>query len=160
MTLATDHGAPLTGAKVLAILLAFFGVMFAVNGFMMFEAISTFRGEVTDHPYERGLAYNSQIAAAEAQTQRHWKADITLASGALSASLHDAQGAVLTGLDLTARFAAPADVKRDQHLTLIETGPGFYVASPLPANGAWDLELTAKRDGQTLFQSKNRVELR
>jgi len=158
--ITTDEGAPLTGAKVLAMLIAFFGVMFAVNGFMTFEAISTFRGEVTDHAYEKGLAYNKQIAAAEAQTERHWKVDLTLASGAVSAAFRGVDGALLTGLDVTARFTAPADSKRDQRVTFVETGPGFYVASPLPAHGAWDLEMTAKREGETLFQSKNRVAIR
>src|SRR5438270_350517 len=33
---------------------------------MAYDALSTFRGEVEAHPYEDGLAYNSQLAAAAA----------------------------------------------------------------------------------------------
>ena len=52
--------APLNGWMVLAMLGGFFAVVFAVNGLMAYDAISTFRGEVAPHPYEDGLAYNSR----------------------------------------------------------------------------------------------------
>ena len=55
-----DKGKPLTGWKVLAMLLAFFGVVGAVNAVMVYSALSTFSGEVEAHPYEHGLAYNRE----------------------------------------------------------------------------------------------------
>ena len=65
-TLAAPR-APLTGGKVLAILLGFFVVVFAANGVMIFDAISTFRGQTADHPYEVGLKFNLELAAVAAQ---------------------------------------------------------------------------------------------
>jgi len=43
------------GPKVLLTLIGFFGVIFAVNGLMAYDAVSTFRGEVVDNPYEAAL---------------------------------------------------------------------------------------------------------
>lgn len=151
--------APLTGGKVLLILFAFFGVIGGVNAVMVYDAISTFRGEVVDHPFEAGLAYDTDIAAAQAQTQRGWTIDVTLA-GALSARFHDAQGQPVAGLAVTGAFAAPADKSRDRKFALQETAPGVYAGATPPPSGVWDLTLQATRDGKTLFQSKNRVALR
>ncbi len=158
-TTASNEGAPLTGAKVLAILVGSFAIIFAVNGLMAYDAISTFRGEVNDHPYEAGLRYDSQIAAAEAQSERHWKVDVTLA-GAVRASFRDAEGRPLTGLSVTGAFDAPADMRRDRAFALTEGEPGVYVGAAPPAGGVWDLRLKAAKGTQTLFQSLNRVTLR
>ncbi len=145
-----------TGGKVLLILFSFFGVVFAVNFLMAYDAISTFRGEVVDNPYEVGLHYDSQVAAAEAQSQRHWRVEVTLA-GAVRATFRDAEGQLLTGLDVTGVFAAPADMSRDRSFAMREIDPGVYVGPAPPASGVWDLTLKATRGGETLFQSKNRV---
>jgi nitrogen fixation protein FixH len=159
-TTALSSDAPLTGRKVLIILLASFGAVFGVNGLMAYDAVSTFRGEVVDHPYEAGLAYNSQIAAAEAQTERHWKVDVTLAGGGVRATFRDAEGQPIKGLTVTGAFASPADMKRDRRFAMSEKENGAYVGEAPPPAGIWDLKLKAARGGETLFQSKNRVTLR
>jgi nitrogen fixation protein FixH len=151
--------APLTGGKVLLILVAFFGTVFAVNGLLTYDALSTFRGEVVDNPYEAGLAYNNQIAAADAQSERHWKVDVTLAGG-VRAIFRDAQGRAIEGLSVSGVFAAPADMKRDRSFAMRDMGKGAYVGGQSPPSGVWDLQLEAARDGKVLFRSNNRVALR
>ena len=44
-----------TGWTVLFALLGFFGVIFAVNGLMVYEALSTLSGVDTDSAYQAGL---------------------------------------------------------------------------------------------------------
>ncbi len=73
-----DKGRPLTGWMVLAMLLAFFGVIGSVNAVMVYSALSTFSGEVEAHPYEHGIAYNREIASAREQAARGWKVDASL----------------------------------------------------------------------------------
>jgi nitrogen fixation protein FixH len=140
-------------------LIAFFGLDIGVNGLLTYDAVSTFRGEVVDHPYEAGLAYNNQIAAADAQSERHWKVDVTLAGG-VRAIFRDAQGAPVEGLTVTGVFAAPADMTRDRPFSMREAGGGAYVGGLSAPAGVWDLKLKAERGGKTLFQSRNRVTLR
>jgi nitrogen fixation protein FixH len=153
-------GGILTGGKVLLILIAFFGLDIGVNALLAYDAVSTFRGEVSDNPYEAGLAYNNQIAAADAQSERHWKVDVTLAGGGVRAIFHDAQGQPIEGLVVSGIFAAPADMARDRPFAMRATGGGAYVGGGSPPAGVWDLKLKATRDGATLFQSINRVTLR
>jgi nitrogen fixation protein FixH len=150
--------AAFTGGKVLLILAAFFGVIFAVNFLLAYDAISTFRGEVVDNPYEVGLHYDSDIAAAAAQAERHWQVEVTLADG-VRATFHDSEGQPIGGLTVSGLFAAPADMRRDRPFALREAGPGVYLGDAPPA-GVWDLRLKAAREGQTLFQSNNRIGLR
>ncbi len=156
-----DSGARLTGAKVLLMLIGFFGLVFAVNGLLAYDAVSTFRGEVEAHPYEDGLAYNGQIAAAQAQAQRGWKVDVQIDPAGPRAAFRDAEGRAVEGLAVTGRWGAPADKTRDRVFSMREAGPGDYVAQGASAGaGVWDLELEAKRGAQTLFRSHNRVTLR
>ena len=160
---ARDEGFKLTGFHVLAILVAFFGIVASVNFVMIRYALKTHSGEVTAHPYEKGLAYNAAIREAREQEARGWKVDgrVTHDNGKarIEVTAHDASGATLTGLKVHALLAAPADVKRDHPLELTEAAPGVYRGEAPAQAGAWDLELTAARDGKTLFQSHNRITL-
>ena len=156
-TATMDTGKPLTGRKVLAILLSCFGVVFTVNGYMAYHAVSTFRGETADHPYEVGIKFNGELEKADEQAARHWRVDVSLENGT-SASFRDAEGQTLTGLTVTGVYAAPADTQRDRRFALAETSPGRYAGAAAPS-GVWDLELTAKRGEAVLFQSASRLTL-
>ncbi|MBY6242503.1 FixH family protein [Methylosinus sp. Sm6] len=153
----------LTGAAVLMTLVAFFGVIAAVDVTMMFLAVSTFRGEDTAHAYEKGLAYNLDIAGARAQEARGWKVEASLmrlseTQNRIEVALRDAQGPI-RGLKLAASIRSPVDAKQDIGVALVETAPGRY-AAPLAIEPGWrDLVLTAARDGREAFRSKNRIRL-
>jgi nitrogen fixation protein FixH len=151
-----------TGGFVLKLLLAFFGVIASVDAVMIYAAVSTFRGEETSQAYEKGLAYNLDIAGARAQSARDWRVEATIlrrsgtASG-LTVLFRDAEGAPLEGLSVAAAFRTPVDGKKDARVTLVETAPGRYEAPLVMAPGWRELALTAERDARELFRSKNRL---
>src|SRR5438105_12063754 len=66
---------PLTGRKVLFMLVAFFGVVIGVNMIMMRLAIQTLPGTEVDSAYSASLAYEKEISAARDQNARNWKVD-------------------------------------------------------------------------------------
>jgi nitrogen fixation protein FixH len=153
----------LTGGKILLMLSLLFGTVGSVNALMAYYAISTFRGEVNDHPYETGLAYNTQIAAAHAQEARNWRVDIRFVPAAmgkqLEVSARDADGRPIAGLRMTGLFASPVDMALDHPVKMTEQQVGVYDA-PIPVTGGyWDLKIAARRDREVLFQSKSRVHL-
>jgi len=155
-------GFRLKGWMVLAILVVFFGVTFAVNFLMAALAVTTFSGLQTDKPYETGLAYNKAIEQAKAQDSRGWVANVHLdrvASGEtqMEVRLSDASGAPLTGLSLDAILRAPADSKRDHRVTLQESEAGLYRGSTSASAGQWDVALEAVHDQTIVYQSVNRV---
>lgn len=157
-------GTPLTGWKVLAIFVGFFVTVFIVDGVMAFKAIRTFSGEVNPHPYERGLAYNSDIAAARAQAARDWKVDVRVVragpgEAAIAVDARDASGAPVADVEMKALFAAPADVAKDVRVILRQAAPGHFAGKAALPPGQRDLVLTAERDGRELFRSKNRIDV-
>lgn len=50
------------GRIVLFSILSAFGVVFAVNGFFVYKAISTHQGEVIEDAYQKGLAYDEIVS--------------------------------------------------------------------------------------------------
>jgi nitrogen fixation protein FixH len=156
---------PLTGRKVLLMLVAFFGVVFAVNFLLAKLAIDTLPGTEVDSAYSASLAYENEITAARDQNARNWKVDAQLQRGAdggatLRVEARDNTGTPMTGLKFQGRLERPTDRRADQALVLAETDNGVYRGSaPLIAPGQWDLVLEGDAAGQRMFLSRNRVVL-
>ena len=156
---------PLTGRKVLFMLVAFFGVVIGVNLIMMRLAIQTLPGTEVDSAYSASLAYESEIAAAHDQNARNWSVDAHIgrdsAGGAtVEVEARDNNGAPMSGLKFQGRFERPADRRADQRVALAEVGIGIYRGNALTiAPGQWDLVLEGVSAGQRMFLSKNRVVL-
>jgi nitrogen fixation protein FixH len=154
---------PLTGRKVLFMLIAFFGVVIAVNMIMMKLAIQTLPGTEVNSAYSASLAYEGEIAAAHDQNARNWKVDARVQRGpdggaTLQVEAHDNSGKPMSGLTFQGRFQRPTDSRADQPVALAEVASGVYRGSaPLIAPGQWDLVLEGDVAGQRLFLSKNRV---
>jgi nitrogen fixation protein FixH len=156
---------PLTGAKVLFMLLAFFGVVIGVNMIMMRLAIQTLPGTDVDSAYSASLAYEGEIAAAHDQNARNWKVDAHIQRGrdggaTLQVEVRDDSGKPMSGLKFQGRFERPTDRRADLPVALAETAIGIYRGSaPMIAPGQWDLVLEGDAAGQRMFLSKNRVVL-
>jgi nitrogen fixation protein FixH len=154
---------PLTGRKVLFMLVAFFGVVIGVNMTMMKLAILTLPGTEVDSAYSASLAYEKEIAAAHDQDARNWKVDAHVqrsgqGGATLQVEARDRNGRPMSGLKFLGRFERPTDRRADLPVTLAEVGIGIYRGSAEAlAPGQWDLVLEGESAGQRLFLSKNRV---
>ena len=163
MTRASVSPKPLTGGKVLAMLVAFFGVVFGVNMTMMRFAIQTMPGTDVDSAYTASLAYEKEIATAHDQNARNWKVDAQIRRGpnggaTLQIEARDSSGRPMSGLKFQGRFERPTDRRADLPVVLAEVGIGIYRGSALViAPGQWDLVLEGASAGQRMFLSKNRV---
>ena len=154
---------PLTGRMVLACFVAFFGLVFAMNAYMIRVALSSFSGVETESAYKAGLSFKNDVAAAQAQDARHWAVEATLQRGGdvtrITVTARDAQARPIPGLVPQVRLAHPTDKRRDVPAEFVEVEPGrFQSLTPLP-QGRWDLVIELKRDAQTLFRSKSRIVL-
>ncbi len=152
-------GRPLTGRTVLAMLAAFFGVMLLANFIMARQAIKTFSGLDTANPYDTGLAYNHEIAAAKAQAALGWSVELTRTPGGsatqLTATVKDKAGQPVTGLDVSMHFFYPATSKFDREIVAGAVADGVYSGAAELAPGRWDVELNLKRNGERQFRSRN-----
>ena len=155
----------LTGRAVLIWLVAFFAVVFAVNGVLVHAAISTFGGLETQSSYKAGLQFEHEIAVAERQDALHWKVEGKLTreakgEAALDVTVRDAGGAPIGDLTADARLAHPADERLDRTIAIRPVGAGIFHGQATAQAGQWDLIVDFYRNDKRLFRSRSRVTLK
>jgi nitrogen fixation protein FixH len=158
------QGRELTGRMVLMWLVGFFAVVGAVNAVMIGAAISTFAGLEHDSPYQAGIAFDQEIAAARLQEALHWQVQAKVAKSDMGGTLveisaRDAGGVPLPGLVATATLVHPTDRRLDRELTMMQVGPGRFNGVTGAAAGQWDVVIELTREGARRFRSKNRIVL-
>lgn len=163
VTATTKSPSFLTGRKVLLMLGGFFGVMFTVNGYMAYQAITTFRGADTDSVYNEGRAFPAEMEAARKQAALGWDvtvhADRNAAGEArLILSPRDKAGAPVSGLLVEARLEHPSNRYLDKAVTLVEGESGTYSGTAAGVSaGIWDVVVEAKTGEIRLYRSRNRL---
>ena len=156
---------PLTGRKVLLMLVAFFGVVLGVNLTMMKFALETLPGTEVESTYSESLNYGKEIVAAQEQSARKWQVNAHIERGAdggatLQVEARDADGRPITGLKFQGHLERPTDKRGDLSVELAEVGIGTYRGNAAAvAPGNWNLVLEGNAKGQRMFLSTNRVVL-
>jgi nitrogen fixation protein FixH len=154
-----------TGLTILLALLGFFGVVFAVNGVMIFAALSTRTGTDTDSAYQAGRMFEHDVALAKAQDARRWQVDAKVTPAPdggrrVDVVARDASGKPIGGMVLSAIFERPTDRRLDRAVVVTEDSPGtFHGTAAIPA-GQWDLVIELTRQGDQMFRSRNRIILK
>lgn len=167
MTDLTSKQFVVTGKHVLVGMIAFFGIVIAVNIVMMRLALSTHSGIVAQDTYRKGIKYNDDIAASEKQAALGWRDEILLAPAGdkLSIDIRDKDGNPVHGLVIKATIGRPASEKDDLSLALAETAAGVYEA-PVPPRAAGtyvaSIEATDPSRAQdgVLYRAKERLWLK
>lgn len=147
-----------------------FAVVFAVNMTMVKFATSTFSGLAVERAFDKGNAYNAEIAAEQAQAALGWTADLAIAEAVPESddvrmvrwrlTVADRDGRPVDGLAVSARVERPTVTGHDIAITLYPTGPGAYEAQTrLPFKGQWEVRLVANRQGTPPYRLRNRVQV-
>ena len=141
------------------IFVAGMAVVFAVNGVLVFLALGTWTGLETAGHYEKGLAYNENLAAARAQAERGWQADVEYdPAGMVTATFRDRDGIPLENLTVEALALRPTHEGYDVAADLTHAGGGLYRGRlHLPLPGQWQLRIHAFR-GKIVFQTDKRIQ--
>ncbi|WP_017669020.1 FixH family protein [Sandarakinorhabdus sp. AAP62] len=138
-----------TGRMFLWIMVAFFGVVVAVNITMARLASGTFGGTVVDNSYVASQKYNGWLAKARAQDQLGWATPVSLDAArrvviAVPGAAFGAKGTAHHPLGRTA----------DVTLKFVADGQGQLVSTtPLPA-GRWQVRIDVRsgRDVKRLLE--------
>jgi nitrogen fixation protein FixH len=151
----------LTGRHVLFMLLAFFGVMIAVNTYFTVVAVKSFRGEDVPRSYRQGLEYNQTLAERAEQSRSGWTAAVNLIktdtrSFRIVLEFRDKDNRTVSGLNIIAKLRHPVDTDFDEVLTFSDTGNGRYVANPKPFTGHRTLEANAYQ-GDFVFKVRHEL---
>jgi nitrogen fixation protein FixH len=132
----------------------FFLVVFAVNGVLVWAALSSWTGLETPDSYERGLVYNRAIEAEKEQVALGWRAGFGfnqtgVRQGMLELRLQGRDAAPLRGARVDAEIVRPTKEGYDFDVALKEQAPGLYraeIQAPLP--GQWEARIAARAGGE------------
>ncbi|MDE2621401.1 MAG: FixH family protein [Sphingomonadales bacterium] len=135
---------PFTGRHMMAIMVAFFGVVIAVNVYMAGLATSTFTGVVVENSYVASQHFNRWLDEARAEERLGWHARaVRAADGHVLVTLEGAPaGAVVRGDAWHPLGRAP-----DHDLKFAPVAAGFRSAEPLPA-GRWRIRIEVTAPGR------------
>lgn len=155
----------LTGRHVLFILVGAFAIVFAVNGYMIWRAVGSFPGTVTDSSFRDSQRFNGEIAAAKAQAERGWRVDVKTARAAdgkmvVTLVADDRDGHPLTGVAFRARLEHPADRSRDHKIELapvVGASDRFEGRAEGVAAGKWGLVIEGEGASGRLYLSQNTI---
>lgn len=140
----------LTGRKVLAITLASFGVVVAVNLTLAFLAVSSFPGLETPNSY---IASQRFDAERDAQNALGWTVSPEYGDGILTITVRDATGRPAHVASLTAIVGRPTHVRDD--VTAQFTYSGGVFRTPLALSpGIWNIHVAATAEDGTAFRQR------
>lgn len=154
----------LTGRHVLIMLLSFFGIMLVVNGYFLYAAIDSFRGEDVKGSYRQGLEYNKTIDARIVQDLLGW----TVRSNYIAqvdgktrviVKLTDAKNRPLENLSVSGKLRHPTDLAKDRVVEFAPVGSGRYVAQTPAVEGKYTLIAVAQREDE-IFRFKSDIFLK
>jgi nitrogen fixation protein FixH len=153
------------GHHVLVGLLSFFAVIFAVNGYFMFAAISTYSGVVANEPYRKGLDYNMRIAAGERQAELGWQDGVSVTmDGRVTVTVTDREARPVSNLAIAGYIGRPSTVLHDREFRLTELERGRYTAEVgALERGNWIISLEAHSsadDAEPAYRSRRRLWLK
>lgn len=132
---------------------AFFVVVIAANGIMMYFAFSSWTGLETKDHFRRGIQYNRDLEAARAQDERGWNVGFDFKpsgaqagmgrQGDVDVVLKDKFGNTLLNAQVIVQFLRPTAEGHDLAVELPYRGDGHYAAAvEIPLVGVWDMHVT------------------
>ena len=140
----------LTGRHVLAITLAAFGVIIAVNMVMAVKAVSTFPGLETPNSYVASQRFDRERAA---QAALGWIVTPEYDGRELTLVVQDTQGNPARIKSLSATVGRPTHVREDQTPRFIYEN-GIFRAPLTLAPGIWNINVTAEAWDGTVFRQR------
>ena len=146
----------LTGWHVLFMLLAFFGVIFAVNGLFIYYSQVTWTGLMPGNGYEASRKYNREAAKARAILAKGWQTRVLVPKdGRIVIELKNKDGEPVTGLTARGRALRAIGVKGDRDLVFAERGIGRYVLNGEGLGpGAWRIDVKFIRGGELQWRAQ------
>lgn len=135
---------PFTGRHMAALMIAFFGVVIAVNVMMARYAVSTFGGVVVENSYVASQHFNRWLDEAGAEDRLGWSARIRHAGdGTVEVALHG----VPAGASVSGEAWHPLGRAPDHILHFRPDGTGFRSVESFPA-GRWRIRIDVTAAGK------------
>lgn len=142
-TASANSSGTFTGWHMLGIMVAFFGVIIAVNVTMAYLAIHSWSGLVVANSYVASQEFNEKAETGKEQAALNWQSTPAYAGGVFTWRLtyRDGKPVALTGG--TVEFKRPVGDVHDTRAALAVREAGVLAATIDLADGAWVMEINA-----------------
>lgn len=144
------RGKPLTGRKVLMILLGAFGAVVAANITLAVRAVQTFPGLEVRNSFVASQNFNEDLAA---QLALGWKVSVRVEDGLLSVAFTDAAGAPVEVAAMRAVVGRATHVQ-DDFMPEFSYYRGSFTAPVAIRPGNWNIRLVAHAPDGTEFRQR------
>lgn len=143
-------GFRMTGRKVLGIFIGIFAVVFSVNVYMAYSAVSTFPGLEVASSYVAGRGFDDRMAA---QRALGWEVAVEVAPDAVHVHFTDADGNPVEVAAMQATLGRPTHTRDDiePEFTYYR---GTFTAPVSLDTGNWNLRVQARAPDGTAFQQR------
>lgn len=159
MSRDTQPTGAFTGRHMLLIMLAFFGVIVAVNLTMAVMANTSWTGFVVRNSYIASQEFNDKVSAAREQRALGWRDELVLAGGEARLTLADKDGRPLAMDSARLIFRSPATDTEDFTVELAAHGMAMTAFTSL-RDGQWVVEIDATVAGHEEWKGTRRVVVR
>jgi nitrogen fixation protein FixH len=149
-----------TGKHMLFSMVAFFGVIIAVNLTMARFAVTTWSGLVVPNTYVASQQFNAKAEESRTIEALGYQVDFQSDPDGVSVILTDSGGQPVEADTVTAGLRRPVGTLDDRELEFTARGPGVYTVAGRLAEGAWIAHVTAIKDGTTIYQKARRFHVR
>ncbi len=155
----------LTGKHVLFMFLAFFGVIFIVNGIFLSQAIKSFPGEISKKSYVQGINYNDTIHEKHQQVLLGWRSEIgvmhsedTQKNSVLVARFFDKDDQPLNELQVNAVLNQHSSKHQNVSFPMQFSANGEY-AHPIDSleTGRWTVQIEVKKSSEIFFKAQKEI---
>ncbi|PWE55465.1 cation transporter [Metarhizobium album] len=144
-------GKGFTGRHMLAIMLAFFGVVIGVNMLMAWYATTSWSGLIVENTYVASQQFNGRAAAMRAMAASGIAGKISVRGGVIEYDLRNRDGSPAAADSVTVHFKRPVGDHQDFATELAKAGEGrFEKAYDVPV-GEWIAEIVSKRGEETIM---------
>lgn len=135
-------------------------VAFAVNGYMVYDAVTTFPGVAGADGFDLSNNYGRVLSAEQRQAALGWTVEAKVGADRFPVlRVTDRAGAPLATVAIDAEAERPVGPKNTTRLSFKPHGEGLYQAETSLFSGQWDIALTVRSAGQ-LFTTTRRVVVR
>ena len=139
-----------------------FVVVIAVNGGLIYAALGSFSGLVSDHAYEQGRLFNAALKARATQEALGWRVALSVEPAVDGAArvlveAHDRAGQPLSGAAVGVTLLRPVQPGHDHDVVLNERGSGRYAGTvAVDLAGQWDARIEIVR-GADRYTATRRI---
>ena len=157
MSANTQKSREFTGRHMLAIILAFFGVVIAVNLTMATLANTSWTGLVVENSYVASQEFNTKAEQGRAQAALGWTSSLTIAGGEIRYRLTDVAGKAVSLAGVTVQLRRPAYAAEDRAFVLVASNDGEFAIQATVRDGLWIIEIGADAHLERPYREVRRI---